>query len=374
MADLKILHVCLSRDLPAREARLSNYIYFAYDSLALYIGSDDSLSDNFAISESMPEKPVPNMLYIVLDGKIHQYIDYTDTIIAEVEDESMIDLIEKAGTTYFVNGSSKYIDRQSRALVLPFNNGIYELVVNTKNEQMYDNDTIIKYNEEHGRFEIYGGTVNTSGGDSYDEYEDYSNELSGKDTASVSTKINGSRIDANIILSKAFDNALKQLSDGLYVRSDNKVNIEDFSEFERDVQDFKSYAYAILDNLDSEIEFIKSIISEEAIRTEILSQLDGEFPGIETMLDAYDDVRDSLDTIESDSINYATSTLNSIESNIDEKLANASNWNDLTPDVSTYTHEVDYYEKVKAYNEELSGEEVELIMAAISAYIVESEI
>lgn len=369
MADLKILQVCLSRDLPSREERLPNYIYFTYDSLSIYVGSEDAISDNFAIVDNMPEKPVERMIYIVLDGTLHQYIDYTDTVIAEVEDTSEIDLIRKAGTTFFVNGDSKYIDRQSRALVLPFNNGIYELAVSTEPEQKYDNNTIIKYNEETGRFEIYGGKTNTSGGDTADEYEDYSQGLYGKDTASVNTNISGSRIDANIILSKAFDNALRILSDGLYVRSDNKVDKDTFDEFRADVDDFKSYCYALLDNLDANIAYIESIISEESISDEIHSQLEGEIPGVEEMINNYDEVRSRLDSIESECMDYTTTILTEGIANIDQKLETAASWNDLSDNVSEYTHEVNYYDKAKSYDEDLSDEEIEMIMAAISSYI-----
>lgn len=359
MADLKVLRVCLSKDLPSSKDRLSNYIYFTYDSLSIYPGSNDAISNDFAIVDNMPENPVPKMLYILsTDGSLHQYIDYIDTTIAEIEDASQIELIGKAGTTFFVNGDSKYIDKQSRVLVLPFNNGTYELAVNSEVEQKFDNDTIIKYNEESGRFEIYGGT---------EDYKDYSHFLKGKDTDSVSTKVNGSRIDARVILSKALDNALKIVSDGLYVRSDNKVNKEDYEAFVKDVKDLKSYTYAILDNLDAEIAYIESIISEESISAEIMSQLRAEYDDIDVALENYDEIRDSLDTIESESMAYASTILNTGIEDIDSKLETSSSWKDLSEDVSDYTHEVNYYDKAEAYNNELSDEEVETILGAAVA-------
>ena len=366
MAD-RILRVCLARDLPPREERLPNYIYFVYDNLALYLGSQDAYTENYVLVETMPEEPVTRMFYIVIsDGTFCQYIDYSVQVLAEIEDPSQIELLRKAGTAFFVNGDSKYIDKQIRTLVLPFNNGVYELAVNADKEQKFTNDTIIKYNEEHGRFEIYGSKTNSSGGDNdTDEYVDYNNELVGRDTASVSTKINGSRINAYVILSKAFDNALKQVSDGLYVRSDNKVNKDDFDQFKRDVVDFKNYAYAILDNLDAEIKYVESIISEDAIRAEIMSQLEGEIPNINEMIDAYDEVKDQLDDIESNTMHYASSILNTAIEEIDEKLSDATQWEALSEDPGSYEHEINYYEREKEYEQEFNDEEMEEVMAVL---------
>ena len=201
---VKILRVCLSRDLPAE--RLSNYIYFTYDRLNIYYGADDPITEDFAIVEAMPEEPVNNMVYILTDGTLHQYLNYTDVLIAQVEDASEAELIRKAGTTLFVNGDSKYIEKVKRSLVLPFNNGIYNLVVDTQKDQKFDNDTILKYNEEHGAFEIYSNSI--------EEYQDYGHEIHGKDTTSVHTEVSGTKLMASVILSQAFDNALKVISDG----------------------------------------------------------------------------------------------------------------------------------------------------------------
>lgn len=355
----KILHVCLSKDLPSE--RLSNYIYFTYDRLNVYYGSDDPISEDFAIVDSMPEQPVNHMVYILTDGTIHQYIDYSDVLIAQVEDPSETELIRKAGTTYFVNGDGKYIDQVKRSIVLPFSNGVYNLVVDAQKDQKYDNNTILKYNEEHGCFEIYG--------DSAEEYKDYQHELHGRDTVSVHTEVSGSKLLATVILSKAFDNALKVLGDGLYVRSDNKANINDFNQWVKDFKDFRSYAYAILDNLDAQIAYIESFISENAISEEITRQLVAEYPNIDTALDNYDYIRNQLDIIEYEAMKYVTDILDPAIEGIDTRLETASQWEDLD-DVSEYTHEVDYYDKATKWYHVLSPLEMQqVITTAIAAYL-----
>lgn len=355
----KILRVCLSKDLPSE--RPSNYIYFTYDRLNVYYGSSDPISEDFAIVDIMPEHPVDHMVYILTDGTLHQYIDYSDVIIARVEDPSEAQLIRKAGTTFFVNGDGKYIDQVKRSIVLPFNNGIYNLVVDAQKDQKYTNDTIIKYNEDHGCFEIYG--------DATDEYRDYQHELHGKDSVTVHTDISGSRMLATVILSKAFDNALKVLNDGLYVRSDNKVDINNFNQWLKDFKDFRSYAYSVLDNLEGQIAYIESFISEDAINEEIAYRLAQEYPNIDTALENYDYIRNQLDIIEYQSMKYATDILNPAIEGIDSRLEKASQWEDLDEDISEYTHEVDYYDKATKWYHVLSPLEMRIVVTtAISAW------
>ena len=356
----KILHVCLSRDLPAE--RLSNYIYFTYDRLNIYYGSNDPITEDFAIVDAMPEEPVSNMVYLVTDGTLHQYIDYTDKLIAQVEDPAEAELIRKSGTTFFVNGDSKYIEKVKRSLVLPFNNGVYNLVVDAQQDQKYDNNTILKYNEEHGCFEIYGGST--------EEYKDYEHTLHGTNSTTVHTEVSGSKLLATAILSKAFDNALKVLGDGLYVRSDNKVDKATFDQWASDFKDFRSYAYAVLDNLEAQIAYIESFISEEAINDEIASQLSLVYPDIDTALENYDFIRSELDRIETDAMAYASNILNPAIEGIDNKFNKAASWEDLDDGISNYTHEVDYYDKATKWYHVLSPLEMQIVVTtAISAWL-----
>lgn len=363
---MKTLRVCLSSELPVEGERLPNFIYFTYDKLILYIGAEKNTT-NYAISDTMPENPVPNMLYILSsDGSVHQYLDYSDNTIATIEDPEQIENIRKAGTTYFVNSESRYIDKHDRTLVMPFNGETYELVVNYNDEDKFDNDTIVKYNEDTGQFELYSGA---------EKYTEYSKILKGKKTASVDTQINGSRITAYVNISQAFGNALRSLSDGLFVRGDNKVSKEEFDEYYKEFKDLRSYCYSILDNLDAQVEYLSQIISKEGIEQEIHNQLEAQFTDIEAALDNYDYIRSQLDVIESNTMSYATNTLNTAIGDIDSGLQHASSWDDVSEDVSDYTHEVDYYQRARAWENELSLRQKRILIGAalMSYYMVEED-
>ena len=371
----KLLYVCLAKDLPLIDERQSDYIYFTYDDLQIYLGNADyPISSNFAIVENMPEKPVPEMIYILLDGTIHQYIDYRDITVATIYSEDMIPLISKAGTTYFINSDSRYIDKQTRTLTLPFNNGTYELSVNADTELKFNNNTVIRYNEETERFEISGDYSNTSGGNSNEDYEEYSKYLKGKNTNTVNTSIDGSRINANVNISQAFGNMLLAASDGLYVRSDNKVDETEFEAFKKDFKDFKSYAYAILDNVGAQLEFLEGIITREGITNEILNQLSARYDNIERALENFDEIRTKLDNIESDAMSYSVNTTNNAIEEIDSGLQTASSWEDLDEDVSEYTHEVNYYDKYNNWTKELSSSKNAAIISGIIQFINDKEI
>ena len=143
MAD-KILRVCKSSELPILEDRLENYMYFTYDDLMLYSGKNTIL-ENFVIAGSVPEEPVPGLIYILnTDGSAHRVIDYIDTVIAEIEDSAQIAILEKAGTVFYINSANRYYDPQNRGMVLPFNNGNFELATSIRKDQSFNNDTILK--------------------------------------------------------------------------------------------------------------------------------------------------------------------------------------------------------------------------------------
>lgn len=342
MADLKILRICLSRDIPPDIERLPNYIYFGYDNLILYSGTN-LVEEDFCIVDTMPESPKSNFIYILKsDGSIHEYLDYSDVQIAEVEDPSQVELLQKVGSTYFVNSESKYIDKQKRTLVLPYNNGVFELVTNAQNEQVFDNDTVLKYNEEHEQFEIYGNL---------DEFIDYSEVISGAETDTAKSVVSGSRLFANVKISSIFDNALKLADDGLYISNEGKVDTETFVRFRDQVISFENYCHSILDNLETELEYVASIISEESVDEEIHNQLVTHYPTIDAALAAYGETAEKLEEIETELLNYISSTLVSGMSTIDNNIEQCSKWDDVTTDIKDYTNEFNYYDRRVQYDE-----------------------
>ena len=222
MADLKTLRVCKSNDLPAILDRSSDFLYLVYDKLMLYSGQQ-ALADNFVIASSMPEEPVVGMIYILdYDGSVHRYTDYKDITVAEIEDESQIQLLKKAGTMYFINSAHRYLDSQRRTLTLPYDNGTYELNASVKNNHQFTNDTILKFNEKSDRFEVYGPQDEV--------FIDFSKPFRGYSTESVNLKVDGPRIAADVRISNVLNNILMKAPDGLFVKSDRYVDRETFEE------------------------------------------------------------------------------------------------------------------------------------------------
>jgi hypothetical protein len=110
---MKTLRVCLSSSLPPLTDRDRNYLYFTYDDLALYSGQN-TLYENFVITHEIPEEQVEGMIYILdTDGSVHRKEDYQDLVIAEIEDSSQVEILQKAGTMFYVNSNYKYLDSQT---------------------------------------------------------------------------------------------------------------------------------------------------------------------------------------------------------------------------------------------------------------------
>ena len=155
MADLKTLRVCLSSELPELLNRDPNFIYFLYDKLTVFLGQS-IYSDPYAVVEAMPEAPINGMLYFVMDGTVQVYIEYSNKVIGQIENEDQLELLKKAGTTFFVNSEKRYLDLSRRIVTLPFQNGTYELTVSLANNLKIDKDTVIGFNPETNHFEMIG--------------------------------------------------------------------------------------------------------------------------------------------------------------------------------------------------------------------------
>jgi hypothetical protein len=361
--EMKTLRICLSSELPGLSDRYSNYIYLAYDKLLLYYGQD-LVTYNFAIVNAIPDEQVDGMLYIVnSDGSVHRKVDYSDTTIAEIEDSSQIELLKKAGTLFYVNSDHRYIDSQQRYLTLPWNDGKYELNVSARNDEVYDNNTILKFNEATERFELYSG--------SGDDFIDYSKEFSGTSTSSIDLQVNGSKIRADAKVSNKEGNLLKIASDGLYTNPNNVVSKDEFNKWASDVVDFKRYAQDILDRVDSELVELQNIISPEAINDNILNQLSDKYTDIEAGLAAYDTILNSLTDIEDEVMDYASSSITSARDTIDNTIKENSGWDTLDDSTSSYTNEVNYYNKAEEYYypDMNRSKRTAVIISAINQYL-----
>ncbi len=364
---MKTLRVCLSSELPALLERDPDFLYFTYDKLFLYSGQN-LLDVNYAIASAIPENQVVGMIYILdTDGSVHRKVDYSDVTIAEIENESQIELLKKAGTMYYIDANHRYMDSQRRTLTLPYNDGNYELTVAAKNDAVFNNNTILKYNEEHERFEMYG--------EESEDFIDYSKPFRGKETNSVKVNIDGPKITAMIKISSAIGNILKLASDGLYVKPLGWVDSDTFEKWVNDVSDFKKYAQNILDRIDAEISAVEKLVTKEAIHQEIMDQLELKYPTIDTALENYQQVVDSLDGIEKKVMDYSATAINNASTSIDKKVDENSAWNNLDDSHSSYKHEVDYYKKAEEYYypELNKSKKVVLISKAIDQYLEEQK-
>lgn len=360
--DSKILKVCLSSEFPDILERKENYIYFLYDKLELYFGQN-RLSEDFAIANKIPEYPVPGMIYILnTDGSVHRQVDYTDIIIATIESEDQIELLKKAGTIFYINTNKRYMDSQRRTLTLPFNNGNYELSVAMKNEQIFDNNTILKYNENSKRFEVYG--------DLDEEFIDFSKPFRGGETSSVKIKADGPSLKANVKISSLMNNMLRAASDGLYVFTKDKVDRKEYEEWADKINEFEQYSEDVIDRIESDLAHLQEVASEEAIHNEIMNILIAKYPTIEEALEKYQEIADSLSDIETEVLNYSTSKILDTKNEIDNNIEKSCKWEDLN-DISDFSQDIDYYQKAKEYlnPEELSDDDIEVILAAAAKYI-----
>ena len=327
MAD-KTLRVCLSSDLPPILERDPDYLYFVYDKLWLYAGQN-KLDEDFVVCNYISEDPVENMMYIQYsDGDVHRFSNYQDHIIANIEDQDQLELLAKVGTSYLVNSDRRYYDSQQRSLVLPFNDGVYELVVSMKEDQVFDNDTIMKFNEDTEQFEIYGDTT--------EEYIDYSKPLRGGETNTVKVKVDGSRLIANIKVSGATDNLIRAASDGLYVKDFDLAQKEDYENLYNQFTEFKAHSEDVMDYIDSVIAELEDLISEESIEARTRAILSTHYDNIDEALANYEEFVSRLDGIEDEVMTYASDTIINSKNQILDRVEENSSWADLDNTADTY--------------------------------------
>lgn len=362
MADLKTLRVCHSKDLPAMPKRSFDYLYLAYDKLDLYAGQNN-IEENYVITSALPEEPVNGMIYILdTDGSVYRHIDYSVVQIAKIENNSQIEYLKKVGTLFQVNANRRYIDSQTRTLTLPFNDGKYEMNVSIRNDTVFDNDTIMKYNKDKERFEVYGPIP--------EEFIDFSKPFRGGNSKTVHIKADGPRITAEVQISKILNNLLREASDGLYIKSTSIVTREEFDKWSSQTEEFVERAEDILNNIDDDIKYMKDIISEENVNETIYTILSEKFADIETALANYSALVNRMNEIQEEVIQYARLETEETRRQLNEAIAANANWEELDNASEEYTPEIDYYQKSEEYlYPELTDDEVTAVLMAVAEYI-----
>lgn len=324
MDELKTLVVCLSTDLPSEADRDPNYIYFVYNMLCLYMGKA-LYGEDFCIVDSMPNEPSVDNLYICLDdGKVKVYDDYSINIIGEVQTREMLNILKEAGTMYYFNSKIRYIDMQNRMLVLPFNNGRYSLTVDIPWDLEYNDHTIIKYNTESERFEIYGETL--------DEDPLDTKGFRGHETNTVKVEVTDGRIKANVKVSEAFDNMLKVADDGLYVAVRNAVTHQEFDAWKNSYRNYKIELDFYMNSIREAFEKIEELISEEVIDQKIQSQLQELYPTIDEAITNFEIINNNVNEALAKYSTYAQTEFERIDEELSTAIDETNTWHPLILD------------------------------------------
>lgn len=287
---MKTLRVCLYKDIPQILERESNYIYFAYDALKIYVGQN-LYNNPFSITEKIPTKPIQNIIYILLgDGSVNICTDYATKKVATIEDNSQIELLKEVGSLFYHNNKGVYDDLTTRSLVTPFEDGIYQIVVSLPKGTVIDKDTLIAYNEETKMFEVIGTKDPTV----------LFGQLVGIDTSTISTVVSDAKISANVRISKAYDNIISALPDGIYASSSDGAASEEFEEFKSEFERYESSMTVKLNKLYEKIEDITEIIDLKKIEQKIRESLKEVYPEIDEAFEIYARAVSKLASIEHD--------------------------------------------------------------------------
>ncbi len=297
----RILKVLTSQELPVPASRDKRYMYFVYDKMLLFL-YQSRYSDPFSIVEELPEIDimVENMLYITLDGYLYTRFARSIVQLGNVElvdgspDPAQLAILRKAGTMYFMNAESRYLDTQTRLLQLPFQNGNYQLSLSLARENMIDNDTVIKFNQETNQFEIMGN-----------EFQPFKwlkdiYRYATITTQSISTYLEAgfNAIRSEVNISDDPSNGLQVLSSGLFVNTSDFIDTERYQAL---VEAFYAYKHIIdgyVDELKTAIQNIIITISPQSIDDKIDEALTAYYSEMLTMINNYNSFSTILDNLE----------------------------------------------------------------------------
>lgn len=370
------LRVCHSKDLPSITKRSSDFIYLTYDKLDLYAGQNN-IDENYIVTDQLkdPKNEVPGMIYILsTDGSVYRNIDYSNVKLADLEDPSQLQYIQNLGNIFRVNANRRYIDSQTRTLTLPFNNGKYELNVSVKNNQVFDENTILKYNPKMERFEIYGAMD--------EEFIDFSKPFRGGETETLKIQSDGPRLNGQVKVSKQLGNILKVTKDGLFISPQDIVTADVFEAYYKKLNDFENRADLVMTTLEDDIHEMQDLISVEGINKAIINALSSKFEDIQTYLDNYAEIVQKMNDLQTSVMNYAISETERTRQQLQAALTQSAGWEELDTASEDYTEEVNYYEKAQEYlyptssinEEEVVDDNIEEDIEPVEDNIIESDI
>lgn len=319
---MKTLAVLHSRDLPVIYLRRPNYIYFLYDKLVIFVGQD-LFPEHYAIVETMPEEPVEGLWYICMDGYIRSLIDYSVQEIAQVESESMIELLLKAGTVFFYEANRRYYDPRRQLIELPYLNGSYQMTINLANNIKLDKNTVLAFNPETSEFEVSGKPQD------YDLI--FTHDYEGVDSPTVSTDVTDRRITTEIKISEEPDNIIRVTSDGLLASVQDRVTTESFNLFVDRFERYRNNLNYIIENIEGIVEEAEERISPEAISARILELLESKYAEIDEALAKLNSMSARFAGIEERCIQYTDNRFDTSYNNLSTMIIEATEdpWEDF---------------------------------------------
>ena len=320
---MKTLRVCHSRDLPSIESRDSNFIYFLYDKLEVFLGKNH-YSDPYAIVQSYPSDPVAGMLYFCLDdGYVKSKVNLETINIAEIETYEQLEILKQAGSTFFVNADKRYLDARTKTIVLPFHNGTYELTLSLANDLKINENTLIGFNPETQCFEIIG-----------DHHEPliFTYGYTGEDTDTLITNVEDHKISGDVHLSNNYDNIIKVASDGLYASVNDRVSSEVFEDWTERFKTYKTDMEEYIAELTDLVERAEEIISTDSITRKINEALQAVYPEIDSALANYNNYAREIDEFTTEMDEYARTTIEAARQEIigEVEEATANPWEEFT--------------------------------------------
>lgn len=320
---VRTLKVIPEKNLPLLADRDKNTVYFVYDKMNIYVYRS-KFNDPFSIVNQLPDKSVlvNNMIYILSEdpkdtsgtsaeqtavtdddsnftmraGDVIAYVDYRKKLVARLDTsasdyQNSLNILKAANTVTLLNAEARYIDKQTRRLNLPYQNGKYQLSLNLDDDIEINNNTVIFFNKNTEQFEIDGDR----------SIEDLRlrnpNLYKGLSTASTETTVDVKNIRTDVKISDDPDNGLVIRGDGLFVDTSNYAKSSDYEDITRSFITYKdvmdSYATEIADAVTK----VVGSVSQEAIDKEIDDTLKDYSPTIFDVLSKYDAVKQEADRI-----------------------------------------------------------------------------
>lgn len=239
--------VCKDVDLPSSTSRDENTIYYVYDKLVLYKGGV-LYTDPFVITTELPtELPPDYILYILIySGDIYQAYEKKFTKVATISDISQLQYLKLTGSTFFMKSDYRYLDIHSKSIILPYNNGKYQLTVDLANDISIDQNLVVKFDPKNSKFIFDGDLQEPVHGEWY-RMQDYK----GSATKTAITRIENKVVKTDIRISKDIDNMIQLYGDGLFVYTGDKASLSDFQKLVKEYNEYKTG----IDNFQAQISF-----------------------------------------------------------------------------------------------------------------------